>query len=147
MLIAAGFFDSNGNPSLRIGLAGVFNNKGTEFDTIIDTGFSGFIAMPLIKAFPLGLPLAGTTSVTLADGASHTKLIAIGKATVGDRTKDGIVILEPSSNDILIGMDFLRTFGLALSLDTTKIVLCDEQEFQEALKEAAEKLQKSKNVT
>jgi len=139
MLVATGFFD-NGNPSLKIQLAGVFNQTPVEFTAIIDTGFTGFIAMPLIKAFPLGLPLFGTTQVTLADGQTQTKLVAQAKATIGTQTKIGIVILEPSSNDVLIGMDFLRTFKLALFLTTMGIALLDEGAFEKIAKDAAAKL-------
>jgi predicted aspartyl protease len=145
MLIATGFFDGDGNPSLNIGLAGSINDSPIQFDVIIDTGFSGFISMPLIKAFPLGLALVGTTDVTLADGSSNPKLIAVGKASVGDRTHGGIIILEQASSDILIGMDFLRSFGLALSIDHKKIILCEADEFEKVLTETAERLA-NKNV-
>lgn len=120
MLVASGFFE-NGNPSLKIQLSGVFNPTPQEFTGIIDTGFSGFVSMPLIKAFPLGLPLFGSTSVMLADGAVQSKLMAQAKATIGGKTGTGIVILEPSSKDILIGMDFLRTFKMGLFI--TKMVI------------------------
>jgi len=136
MLVATGFFD-NGNPSLKFQLSGVFNQTPVEFTAIIDTGFTGFIAMPLIKAFPLGLPLFGTTQVTLADGQTQTKLVAQARATIGSQTKIGIVILEPSSSDILIGMDFLRTFKLALFVTSTGIVLLDEGAFEKMARDAA----------
>ena len=76
--------------------------------------------MPLVKAFPLGLPLIGTTLVALADGKTHSKFIANSSVSItGDVNdsnawKTGIVILEPSSTDILLGMEFFRTFGKTL---------------------------------
>jgi hypothetical protein len=73
--------------------------------------------MPLVQAFPLGLPLHGTTTVTFADGQNQVKLLAGAKVSVCTKTKEefGLIILEETSTDILVGMDFLLTFKLALS--------------------------------
>ncbi len=115
-----GFLDSTGSPCLKVSISGAISKAPIEFDVIIDTGFSGFISMPLLKAFPLGLPLYGTTSVILADGTTASKLTALGKASLGLETKIGVIILEPSSSDILIGMDFLRRFEKVLLLHPQK---------------------------
>ena len=136
MLITTGFFDSSGNPSLKFGLSGVHSQQPTEFSAIIDTGFSGFVSMPLVQAFPLGLPLVGTTSVVLADGSNQTKLVAQAMAHIASREKIGIVILEPSSTDVLIGMDFLRTFEAALVVTKQGILLLDENQFEQLIKDA-----------
>ncbi len=135
MLVALGSFD-NGTPSLKFLLGGVANEK--EFTAVIDTGFSGFVSMPMIQAFPLGLPLFGTTTVTLADGKSQTKLVAQGKAQLSDKQHFGLVILESGSSDVLIGMDFLRAFGLALLVMKARIGLYDEEKVQKALQEEAQ---------
>jgi predicted aspartyl protease len=132
MLVASGFLDKIGNPCVKIKIAGVYSKTGneSEYDAIIDTGFSGFISMPLIQAFPLGLPLHGTTSVTLADGQEQYKLLAGGRLCVGNRKnfEFGLVILEQTSTDILVGMDFLRTFKLALFVTQLGVSLLDEDD-------------------
>jgi len=143
MRVTTGSFDSNGSPTLKIQVAGVFSSAPTEFQVIIDTGFSGFLSMPLIQAFPLGLPLSGTTSVSLADGATHSKLMASARVTVAGQTKIGLAILEPSSTDILLGMDFLRTFKLAMIVSEMGVALFDEAELQQTLKDAAATAAKS----
>jgi predicted aspartyl protease len=96
---------------LSVALSGMLNAApGQQFETVIDTGFTGFISMPLFEAFPLGLILRGTTSVTLGDGSQSYKLTALGLATIGDEAQSGVVILEPETTQVLIGMDFLQRF-------------------------------------
>lgn len=120
-----GFFDKSGSPALKIKICGPFGD-GVEFDAILDTGFTGFISMPLIRALPLGLMLYGTTSVELADGSKATKLTAKGAAVVEGEREIGVVILEPSSNDVLLGMAFLRLFKRAVFCTQNTVLLVDE---------------------
>jgi predicted aspartyl protease len=114
----------------------MFGN-GVEFDAILDTGFTGFICMPLLKALPLGLVLYGTTSVELADGSQSMKLTAKGTATCYGDSKVGVIILEPSANDILIGMDFLRIFQKALFVTQRTILLVNEESSPDVEKKPA----------
>ncbi|HLQ27301.1 MAG TPA: hypothetical protein VK138_15665 [Acidiferrobacterales bacterium] len=134
MLVAKGYFDQQGNPCLKISLCGIFNSDGIEFEAIIDTGFTGFISVPLIRAFPIGLPLYGTTNVIFADGSSGSKLTAVGIIAIGDRRESGIVILEENVSDVLIGMDFLRTFKASLVMTKDSIVLLEHDWLEQITK-------------
>lgn len=124
-IFPTGYFNSKGSPCIKISISGVFN-PGKEFEVIIDTGFSGFISMPMLKAFPLGLPLFGTTNITLADASTTPRLTAIGRAAFNNANEAGVIILEPQSADILVGMDFLRTFKLGLWTGKSEIILMAE---------------------
>jgi predicted aspartyl protease len=73
---------------------------GVEFEAIIDTGFTGFIQLPLPKALSLSLPLEGTNSVILADESSLVMLTALAQVTLLGRTEVGVVLLSMSSKDI-----------------------------------------------
>lgn len=124
MSITNGFVDKSGAPALKIKIAGALSTiTPTEFDAVIDTGFSGFVSMPLISAFPLGLPLTGSTTVELADGSVSSKLTALCTAYIDHDGQSGIVILEPNSTEILIGMDFLRTFKKVLLVHPNRAIV------------------------
>ena len=110
---------------MTINVRGAVKKLAQDFDAIIDTGFSGFLCMPLLKAFPLGLILHGTTDVVLADGNTHTKLTALGNITAGEKSEVGVIILEPSSSDLLLGMEFLSTFNLSLFVHDDMVSLID----------------------
>lgn len=125
-----GYFDKSGSPALRIRVSGPFG-PGAEFSAILDTGFTGFVCMPLLKALPIGLMLLGTTSVEQADGSNAIKLTARGSVRVGSETQIGIVVLEPTGSDVLIGMSFLRLFKKALVVATESVVLVDEAKIEE----------------
>jgi hypothetical protein len=77
--------------------------------------------MPLLQAFPIGLVLVGTTQVVLADGSTAPKLTAMGALEIGGDRRAGVILLEPSSSDVLVGMEFLRTFRRTLSVRATAL--------------------------
>jgi len=99
------------------------SRAGTEFEAVIDTGFGGFISMPMSRSFPLGLPLRGAITVKLADGTTNDKLHALGCASVAGRTRWGTVILQPDSQELLVGLKFLQAFDLALIMTGKEILL------------------------
>ena len=62
----------------------------------------------------MSLPLEGTNSVTFANGSTSTVLTALARATLVEKTVTGVVLLAFASQEILLGMDFLRKFESAL---------------------------------
>jgi hypothetical protein len=73
--------------------------------------------MPLVQALPLGLILVGSTTVTFADGSTGARLTALGTIHLESGvSKIGVVILEPDSSDLLVGMEFLNQFQRTLVL-------------------------------
>src|ERR1035437_3015731 len=78
-----GFLDGNGRPCIKVAIWGLHRNFSQEFEAMIDTGFTGFLSIPISSAFPLGLTLYGTTTYTLADGSSSPKLLGFGTVAIG----------------------------------------------------------------
>jgi predicted aspartyl protease len=130
----------NGSPALKIRIKGPFGD-GKEFDATIDTGFTGFLSIPLLKAIPLGLLLYGTTGITFADGSTTYRLTAKAQITVENESQIGIAILEPKSEDVLIGMEFLRLFKKAFFIVKDGVALLDETFIEQIAKAAQERLQ------
>jgi predicted aspartyl protease len=129
-----GYLDSSGTPRIKITIKGPVHD-GQEFDAVIDTGFTGFLSIPLLKAFPLGLLLHGTTSVVLADGSTQSKLTALAIIKVDNESVAGVSILELGSSDVLVGMDFLRLFKRVLFVHCGQpaVTLLDQVRFDEAM--------------
>lgn len=136
--LITGYFNSGGHPSLRVSVYGVFADLKKEFEVMIDTGFTGFLLMPIMSAFPLGLPLLGTSNYTLADNSTSPKLLAHGNIILGrEEPVPGIIVLEPNPCTVLLGMDFLRTAKRCLSVSVKGVVLTDEELVDQFLAAAA----------
>lgn len=89
---------------------------------MLDTGFSGFLSLPLAHAFKVGLILASTASFTLADGSTDHTLLCWGGIRIKDEEQVGLISVS-KGNDALIGMDFLRKFKKKLYLDCEKKII------------------------
>jgi predicted aspartyl protease len=72
-----GSFNSSGSPTIDISVSGPLTTP-IEFTAIMDTGFTGFLLLPILQAFPVGLVLHGTVPISLADGSTQTKLTCLG---------------------------------------------------------------------
>jgi predicted aspartyl protease len=117
----------DGSPVIRISIEGVRSVRH-DFDAILDTGFTGFVSMSVQDAFPLGLVLHSIDRVVYADGRDQERFIAVGTVRLGKDSREGYIHLEPSSGEILLGMEFLRAFHFSLLLDpfTNFVQLFDE---------------------
>jgi predicted aspartyl protease len=119
-----GLFDDNGSPTVEIEVSGPVHEP-RKMTAMVDTGFSGFLLLPILEAFPVGLILSGTTSIELADGSKQNKLTCLGEIHFGGMKKVGLIIIEWENTDILVGMDFLRKFEKTLIVDPVnkKVIL------------------------
>src|SRR5262245_43351137 len=123
-MLVLGAFDAHGNAVVRIRVAG--NAGSREYDAIVDTGFSGFVALPMIEMVNLGLTVDGAVSVMLGNGTIIDNLVSQASVAIGQRTERGSVLLDETSVDVLVGMAFLREFRLAWVLTHEAVVLYDK---------------------
>ena len=117
-----GYF-ANGQPYIDIEVSGSNPASPTRLQAVVDTGFSGFLLLPILNAFPIGLILDSITEITLADGSAHNKLVCRGNIHFASQTHTGLILIEEQETDILVGLEFLQTFQLRLTLDTTNQTL------------------------
>ena len=111
-----------GHAYVEFDLSGV-NPTPIRCHGLVDTGFTGFVHLPMQYAFSLGLPLQGTVGSRLADGSQITEYTATGLVTLQGVQKAGTVVLATGSREILIGMGFLQQFALGLYLTRDAVFL------------------------
>jgi predicted aspartyl protease len=127
MGLKIGFLDANGHPHVKVRIWGINETFAQEFEAMIDTGFTGFLSIPITAAFPLAITLFGTTSYTLADGSTSPKLLGFGTVALEDETVHGTIVLESKSSGLLLGMEFLRKLKKALIVSSIRgVALVDE---------------------
>jgi predicted aspartyl protease len=126
-----GRFDPSGSAIIDISVSGSAGQK--SYAATIDTGFSGFVALPLNEMIDLGLTIDGAANVQLGDGSIVANHLSTGSVTLGTVTETGTIVLDENSAEILIGMAFLREFKMAQIVTSTVVVLYDEHETFEAI--------------
>ncbi|MEB3191310.1 MAG: clan AA aspartic protease [Snowella sp.] len=97
-------------------VVGNSNRKLEAFNTVIDTGFSGFLSLPSSIITSLGLPWSASDIVTLGDG-SETLFDLYTAIVIWDGQYREIYIAE-SETEPLLGMALL--YGYRLQVDAVE---------------------------
>ena len=97
-------------------VVGNSNGKLEAFNTVIDTGFSGFLSLPSSIITSLSLPWSASDIVTLGDG-SETLFDLYTAIVIWDGQYREIYIAE-SETEPLLGMALL--YGYRLQVDTVE---------------------------
>lgn len=114
-----GFFNSLGHPMFKIKVYGFHQKASVQVDAMFDTGFTGFLSLPLKYCLQSGLILLSTAEYTLADNSKSSTLLCLGTVVLDDRTKVvGAISISFKSVDTLLGMDFLRKLNGKFEVDT-----------------------------
>ena len=113
--MATGYF-KNGDPYIDVDVSNPLGWKRT-LSCLIDTGFTGFLSVPILQAFPIGLLLHSTVSVTLADGSTSSNLVCLGTAHLPGESQAGLIFIEAASSQVLLGLEFLKKFSKKLVID------------------------------
>lgn len=102
----------------------VYGNKGTgtTIEALVDTGFNGYLQIPLTQALPLGLTLISIQSFTIANGSSMTTLLCEGRIKINGKFIDTTISL-PMSGNILLGTELMRKISPTLGIDFSSNLL------------------------
>ena len=108
------------------------------YEALIDTGYSGFVSVPVTTASILGLQAHTTARYTLANGRlSDPVPLAYGFASLeGEGYLRGLIAISENTS-VVVGMSFFTRSGKALILGSGGVVVMDEKEFVESVRVAA----------
>ncbi|MCR4405261.1 MAG: hypothetical protein NUW06_08340 [Candidatus Acetothermia bacterium] len=115
-----GTIEEAGTPVLTIKVIG---KRGEEItvEGVLDTGFDGFLSLPISLAVSLGLELIDVIHAELADGTIvEDELLFAGRAE-WDGTVMEVDILLTRSQDVLIGTACLRGYQVRLDYSRNKV--------------------------
>ena len=108
-----GHFDGKGSPTLPISVE-VPSLALLKFEAIVDTGFTGFLSLPLAVLYFFKDHIEGLQNVTFADGTNSKLLEVIATVVIEDERIAGRAIIEPGGHEAIIGTEFLRTSNRGL---------------------------------
>ena len=105
----------NDQPEIEIEVKGT-SDTPKKVIALVDSGFNGYLTLPYLEAFPLGLILKGIQSNTLADGSSSEHFVCAGEVCVDGKCVSAIIDIQPA-NIILLGTKLLKKLGKTFILD------------------------------
>jgi clan AA aspartic protease len=86
--------------------------SGREIDTVLDTGFTGYLSLPRAQVVALSLPFFFSDDITLADGSLVT--VDVHEAVVEWDGQERVVPVHCLEGTPLLGMSLLWDHLLAL---------------------------------
>jgi predicted aspartyl protease len=120
----------NGHPYVEI-LVSPDGKKSATQTALIDTGFSGFISMPVESAKLMGLNAHATAFYTLANGkVSDPVPLADGYACLeGDPFVPGLFSISENTS-VVVGMDFLARCSKVLVIAPNGVLIVDTAQYE-----------------
>jgi clan AA aspartic protease len=103
-------FDTRGSIIVDVTLIGKCGEKKKK--VLLDTGFSGSIAIPLSIGCEIGLESIGNGRVILASGETTAVPIFAGKIRIGADEKDCVYLIMAGADEVLLGMDIIKDYNV-----------------------------------
>lgn len=108
---------TNYSPEITVEVLGIKDGKSVS--AIVDTGFTGFLQIPLSIGIACNLRLWGVSWSRLADGSRVKNLQCFGKIRFADREIFGVISLSETAEDCLLGMQFLQELKMDFKISIT----------------------------
>lgn len=106
---------NNDQPKIVIKINGA-TGVPSEVEAIVDSGFNGYLQLPYVVAFPLGLVLSGIEQNMIADGSTSSHLVCTGQVCIDGKCIDTTIDIVPA-NIVLLGTKLLKELGKTFILD------------------------------
>lgn len=103
-------YDTRGSIIVDVTLIGRCGKK--EKKVLLDTGFSGSLAIPISLGCELGLESIGNGRVILASGETTAVPIFAGKIRIGADEKDCVYLIMAGADEVLLGMDIIKDYNV-----------------------------------
>jgi predicted aspartyl protease len=139
-----GYVDEDGHPRVTVHIRGTHPSEFLEVDALVDTGFAGFLMLPIAQALPLGLALYGTGDYSLADGSAISCFLAEGTVEIRPPSQVPVPRIDPGpavqvesvtgvvvlgGDGALVGMEFIRSLKKWLAVGSV-VLLLDEADIR-----------------
>lgn len=115
-----GHVDERGWPVLSVQIKGA--RSEVTLGAVIDTGFDGFVCVPVEVAVQLGLELVGFQTVEYADGRKARELVFLGSVILAGRERK-VEISLTEAQEALIGTGLLADYRLEIDFPRRSVRL------------------------
>lgn len=106
---------------IRLRVVGI-SGQTYSFDAVIDTGFTGYLTLPLAVIIAMGFAFAGYQNVELANGS--IELVEVYNGDVDWDGQQRFVEIDAAETDPLVGMSLLYGYKLTLeALDGGSVLI------------------------
>ncbi len=114
------FFDSRKHPKIRLTVVGA--RKSSLLEAILDTGFDGYLSLPISVAVTLGIELVSIIPVEYADGRRSQELVFSVKIDF-DGKEELVPATLTAGAEALAGTALLSKYELRVNFPRKRIAL------------------------
>ena len=114
------FFDKNHHPKIKIQIKGK-RQKGI-LTCLLDSGFDGYLCLPITVAVGLGLELINLQEVQYADGRISQELVFLTTVNFDDKEQE-IPVTLTSATEALVGTSLLAKKTVTFNFPKNKILI------------------------
>lgn len=115
-----GYIDENGMPVVNVTVGGI--RSQITISALVDTGFDGYVCLPVELAVSLGLELVTSIPVEMADGSIKDELVFCGTGSIGGAQRE-IEIFLTDSDEALIGLSWFAKGSLYINFQTGELII------------------------
>lgn len=114
------FFDLNKHPKIKLIVVGA--RKSSLLEAILDTGFDGYLSLPINIAVTLGIELTAIIPVEYADGRRSQELVFSVRVDF-DGKEEIVPATLTAGAEALVGTALLANYELRVNFPRKKITL------------------------